>query len=250
MKKFLSILAIAATLNFFTATHVFAASWVVFENFDTLVDGAGLVGTGDGTGWSGNWLDHSSGTNWQSVTAPAGGQGCLAAFTTTGASMIKRDFAASISASTVHFEFYLSDSTAANRYDVAFFTAADGARFGVEMNAGGAGGGALSVNATDFSSFVADTGFDYVLNAWNDIDVKFGHVAGKFAISVNGSAYSADFTSTGSNTTIQRAFIASLDASSNGDFYVDDLGDVAGATCSSGGSPDSGDYEWFWNLWI
>lgn len=207
--------------------HLDPTTWPSIENFDSYTNGNSIDGGSGGSGFTGNWT--LVGGTITTDTAPTGGQGCIAAHLNEAGDHATRAFT-SISDSTVHFQWW-NDGTNTVQTEV-MFRGGGTTRFGVRMNATGSN----KVDVSNGTSYNTNIG-TYSDGTWQTIDVKFGHVAGKFAVSINGGAYSSDFDATGGSTAVDTIRFIEPDAS-GANFYVDDIGATAGATCSVA-SPDS-----------
>ena len=199
-------------------------AWLATENFDSYSAGTSISGGAGGSGWTGNWT-LGSGTV-KAETAPTGGQGCRALKGLNQAHNANRTFT-SIDNSVAHFQFYSDDATAGNERDVAF-EGGGTSRFQFRINVS-SGGRYYGSNGTSYNT---DLGA-FSINTWYTVDVKFGHVAGKFAISFNGGAYSADLNTTGGVTAVDKFYFLSAQTPV-GNFWIDDVGATAGAVCATG----------------
>lgn len=228
MKKLLKNILIVFMITVFAfgrPVRVTAANaWIAKENFDSYTAGASIDGDAGGCGWSGNWSLITGTVTTEN--SPAGGQGGKAISSGLLVAQANRAFT-SIDNSVVHFQFYSTDATALNERDVTF-NGAGTSRFSFRINVSTGG----RYYASDGTSYNTDLGA-FTTNAWHTVDIKFGHVAGKFAISFDGGAYSADNNATGGISAVD-TFIF-IDAQTPvGTFYVDDVGDVASASCGGG----------------
>lgn len=204
--------------------HLDPVTFPASDNFDSYTATSALNGLNNGSGWSAAWSTVSGSPTVD--IAPPGGQGCIASyFSSAGSASGSRDFS-STSDSTIHFQFNLSINNPGNTYIMMQNAGAN--RFG--LNIGNTGGSSGHLYGTDGASFNTDVG-TFSASTWTNIDIKFGHVAGKFAISVNGGSYSADLSANTGSTAVTRMFINHSD-SPLGDFYVDDIGPTASASCS------------------
>ncbi len=217
MKRILALSILALLI----LPRITFAAWAATESFESYSNGASLNGGSGGTGWTSNW-GNPVGTV-TTDTAPAGGKCSTAGLawhtTQTGDSRLDRSFTAT-NTGTVRFWFYQSSANAGTTQYIVWRIGTTG-MMGIEINATSGG-----ISASDNATYTTDTGLDFTPNAWNYIDFKFGHSAGMFAVSINGSAYSADFVAKASDTTTDNFTIIDVFNSSH-DFYFDDLGDPA-----------------------
>ena len=196
------------------------AIWLAKENFDSYVTDASISGGAGGCNWTGNWVLNSG-----TVTTPAAPAGMSGKALSGGglAYNASRTFT-SIDNSILHFQFHSTDATALNERDITF-EGAGTARFSFRINVSTGGRYYIS----DGTSYNTDLGA-FSVNTTYTVDLKFGHVAGKVAVSFNGGAYSADANCTGGISAIDKIFF--IDAGTPlGTMYMDDFGDVAGAIC-------------------
>lgn len=222
MKKYLISLLLLLPLL------VFADTWVATENFDSYSAGASIDGGSGGSNWTGNWS--VAGGTVTTEIAPVGGQECYAIFLNGAGDHVVRSFT-SLDNSVVHFQWW-NNGTNTVQTEV-MFRGGGTTRFGVRMNATGSN----KVDVSDGTSYNTNLS-TYTDGTWQTIDVKFGHTSGKYAVSINGGAYSADFNATGGVTAVDTIRIIEPDAG-GASFYVDDIGASAGATCSPGGAVNS-----------
>lgn len=191
--------------------------WVAAETFDTYSPGATLHGAAGGVNWSGSWANTPT-TGWTVETAPAGGQGGLAARKTgTGNEISQRNLATAISVGTVHFKARISATPASDQF--IGFTLSDGSdRMLIKFS----NGGQIQIfdNASGYvniQAFSADT--------WYDIDVDFDDAAQNnlYRARVDGGSYTTYKTvNGGSYTTIDRIFLKDTHTTSH-TFWVDDI---------------------------
>lgn len=209
----------------FNSAQVLAA-WIATDNFDSYTAGSSLNGANGGTNWTGAWT--VNGGVWTSDTAPAGGQGGLALYSTTTLGtnpQISRTFTP-ISAGTFHYQFRFSDVTGGAAHQVNVILgdstntggAANTHRIAIALNVTAGG----DIDASDGQTYNTSVG-TFVANTWNTIDIKFDNALGNvFQVSVNGGPYSADFNSGGSLANIDSLVVLSQETSAN-NFWLDDI---------------------------
>ena len=203
--------------------HLDPNTWLATENFDSYAAGTSISGGAGGSGWDANWVLTTGTVKAETTPTEGTEQGCRALKGLNEVHNANRTFTA-IDDSVVHFQFYSDDATALNERDVAF-EGAGTSRFQFRINVSTGG----RYYASDGTSYNTDLGA-FTTNTWNTVDIKFGHVTGKFAISLNGGAYSADNACTGNISTVDKFYFLSAQTPV-GNFWVDDVGPVAGAVC-------------------
>ena len=200
------------------------ATWVATENFDSYAAGTSISGGAGGSGWGANWVLTTGTVKAETTPIEGTEQGCRALKGLNESHNASRTFTA-IDDSVVHFQFYSDDATAANERDVGF-EGAGTSRFQFRINQATGG----RYYASDGTSYNTDLGA-FTTNTWNTVDIKFGHVAGKFAISLNGGAYSADNNTTGGISQVDKVYFLSAQTPV-GNFWIDDIAAATGAVCA------------------
>jgi len=192
------------------------------ETFDTYIAGQDIAGKNGGFGWSGAWVDANAGAGIEifSETAPSGGQGGLAAKTTSpmdlaGATSYYREFTGRTKGK-VRFWHRQSISTVRSAYGLRFGgTNAFSIRFMTNGNIEALGTGTTTVQA-------------YVVNTWYEIEAEFDAslgTNGQVKVSVIGGSSTAFLEAAVDFTTISR-FNASYGAGgepTGGEFWFDDV---------------------------
>lgn len=215
MKKFLLhvlFIFIFSIVNFPSLVH---AAGTTTDNFDSYSTGMTINGENGGSGWVSGWVA-SSGLFTTDV-APSGGQGGLALHNIGGSGGVSRTRAFPGSFGTIHFKVRISN----NLYSGVLFTdsgtgGVNNNRFGINLN-----NHPGKITATNGQNYDVDLA-DIVSNTWHDIDIKFGHVPGKFAISIDGGTYSADFNMGNGDISSIDGIVLFTDVGET-DFWIDDL---------------------------
>ena len=192
-------------------------AWTGTEGFESYAINDNIAGKSGGSGWSGNWGD--PGSTYGTVKAtPSGGEGSNALYFT--GSWVER----AVSVSSGEVSFMMQCSAVSGNDIVGSYIGDAGGIAKIIIRAGVVSGVIDSYNSTtsqyeQVSTLAADT--------WYTIKIKFGHVANKFAVSINGGAYGADKGTNGNFTTITRFSL--WDTATNNRGYFDDIKNGAAA---------------------
>lgn len=200
-------------------------AWNAIENFNEYVAGVDLNGGNGGSGWGGAWS--TSGANEVlSAIAPAGmtGLALKSTWVSGDAGSGSRALAATIDPTTSGV-FYMSWLMMAEQGN-------KNGRFGP-----GEIGVASRINIRFNSSgqIVASAAADTVLQTYSAnqvyrISLKIGHVSGKFAVSIDGGAYSSDLQISGTTPYPITGVALANEETTAGVFWIDDItGDGAPA---------------------
>ena len=235
MNKRIVFPAVLVFMFCFSSSHALAAATTT-ENFDSYTNGNALDGGSGSSNWTNGWAKSPSTTGVMTTdTAPAGGQGGLAAHSiaTTTQTQYQRDFPA-ISAGTLQFQFFYSDVTTGQQVSVCLddSTNTGGAvnnhRACAQLNVTAGG----DIDGSDGQTYNTAVG-TFTANTWNTVAIKFDNSIGNvFQVSVNGGAYSGNLASGGSLVNIDRIFVLDENTEAH-DSWIDDVS-IAGSSGSSG----------------
>jgi hypothetical protein len=212
-------------------------AWNGIEDFDSYTPGttmsAALQG---GTGWEPSdpvgWIDLGGG-DFTVETAPAGGQGGIAArsISTTAGTEVIRWLANGTDAGSCWFRMRISIVNPSDVCGVVFVQYETDRRFYIQFDTGG-----------DITIYNGDTDAndvvlaDYVVDTWYTIKVEWDatNQAGKFRVTVDAGTPSAWTYCNGKAFTSIAGFLMKSDKTNAGTFWVDDIRDSA----PSGGTGD------------
>ncbi len=187
-------------------------TWVATDNFDSYSAGSTLNGDSGGSGWTGNWT--VTGGTVTTETAPAGGQGGIAARVSSATGYANRVYSG-ISAGTCRFRMQVSTTTPTDFTGIILDSKCY-VRFGNN-------GQIQRYNGTTLSYENIQA---YSANTWYTIDIDFDDATqpDKYRVRVDGGTYTSWAGTNGAYTTLTN-FAINVDGTTY-TFWVDDIKDA------------------------
>ena len=216
MKPRYSILVTLLLLSFLFTVY---AVWIATDNFDSYSVATTLEGASGGSSWTSNW-DNTPNTGWTSETAPAGGQGGVAArHTGTTSEATIRTFS-SLTAGSVSFRVRIS-ATSGSYSGITVRLGESGQQ--ARMNISISSTGNISLFDNDLGDWRAITA--YSIDTWYRVDIEFDDIGqpDKFRARVDGGTWTSWYKVSGATYALVDQFMIDDAWTGSHTFWVDDI---------------------------
>ena len=120
--------------------HLDPNDWIATAPLDVGPDAADIVGTGDGTGWSGNWVNTSEGTKWDydsGVTPAQGTFSSISAAAGNDSITVSRSLTTAVDAGIISMQVRMAAQPTTGQFQLFLNNTANGGKWAVRWDSTG-----------------------------------------------------------------------------------------------------------------